>query len=96
MSPLYSVLPPQQPRRADYTQNHCFSDEKLAETWLRILKKSRVLPHYRVEMFREGEGKTRDVRETNRHSYKQSCKSASFLPMTRRLSWPCWGTKERS
>lgn len=73
------ALQDMQLRRADYTQNHCFSDKDLVEVWLRILKKSRVLPHYRVEQFREGEGKTKDVREANRHSYKQSCKSASFF-----------------
>jgi hypothetical protein len=66
-------------RRADYTQNHCFSDAELVQAYLRILKKSRVLPHYRVEEFREEEGKTKDVREANRHSYKQSCKSAAFF-----------------
>ena len=66
-------------RDRDYTQNHCFSDAELVQAYLRILKKSRVLPHYRVEEFREEEGKTKDVREANRHSYKQSCKSAAFF-----------------
>lgn len=66
-------------RRADYTQNHCFSDAELVQAYLRILKKSRVLPHYRVEEFREEAGKTKAVREANRHSYKQSCKSAAFF-----------------
>ena len=73
------ALKEMQVRRADYTQNHCFSDVELVQAYLRILKKSRVLPHYRVEEFREEEGKTKDVREANRHSYKQSCKSAAFF-----------------
>ena len=73
------ALKEMQVRRADYTQNHCFADAELVQAYLRILKKSRVLPHYRVEEFREEEGKTRDVREANRHSYKQSCKSAAFF-----------------
>ena len=62
------ALKEMQVRRADYTQNHCFSDAELVQAYLRILKKSRVLPHYRVEEFGEEEGKTKDVREANRHS----------------------------
>lgn len=68
-----------QVRRADYTQNHCFSDTELVQAYLQILKKSRVLPHYRVEQCRKKGGKTRDVREANQHSYKQSCKSGAFF-----------------
>lgn len=51
------ALKEMQVRRADYTQNHCFSDAELVQAYLRILKKSRVLPHYRVEEFREEGGK---------------------------------------
>lgn len=48
------ALKEMQVRRADYTQNHCFSDAELVQAYLRILKKSRVLPHYRVEQFPGG------------------------------------------
>lgn len=88
------MLKEMQLRRANYTQNYCFSGAELVQAYLRILKKSRVLPHYRVEQFREGKGKTKDVREANRHSYKQSCNSAAFFAYDKTTQLAILGTRE--
>lgn len=51
------ALKEMQVRRADYTQNHCFFGCGTGPGLSPVLKKSRVLPHYRVEEFREEGGK---------------------------------------
>lgn len=65
--------------RVDVTVNLIFETAALVEGYLRILKKSLILPRYHVEQFKKGEGKAKDCKEANRHSYKQSCKAASFF-----------------
>lgn len=65
--------------RVDVTANLVFEAPFLVESYLRILKKSLILPRYHVEQFKKGEDKARDYKEANRHSYKQSCKAASFF-----------------
>ena len=65
--------------RVDVTANLIFDTVAVVESYLRILKKSLILPRYHVEEFKKGEGKAKDYKEANRHAYKQSCKSASFF-----------------
>lgn len=65
--------------RVDVTANLIFGTVALVESYLRILKKSLLLPKYHVEQFKKDERKAKDWKEANRHSYKQSCKSASFF-----------------
>ena len=65
--------------RADVTANLEFDDAGLVAEYLRIIKKSRILPHYKVDWFKEKDGKARDCREANRHSYKQSCKQGAIF-----------------
>ena len=65
--------------RVDVTANLIFETSSLVESYLRILKKSLILPRYHVEQFKKDEGKAKDCKEANRHSYKQSCKTAAFF-----------------
>ena len=65
--------------RVDVTANLIFETASLVESYLRILKKSLILPRYHVEQFKKDEGKAKDCKEANRHSYKQSCKTAAFF-----------------
>lgn len=65
--------------RVDVTANLEFDDAELVAEYLRIIKKSRILPHYKADWFREKDGKARDCREANRHSYKQSCKQGAIF-----------------
>lgn len=65
--------------RVDVTANLVFETSSLVESYLRILKKSLILPRYHVEQFKKDEGKAKDCQEANRHSYKQSCKTAAFF-----------------
>ena len=65
--------------RVDVTVNLIFETAALVESYLRILKKSLILPRYHVEQFKKGDVTAKDCKEANRHSYKQSCKAASFF-----------------
>jgi len=65
--------------RPDATVNLIFDDGKLVDEYIRILKKSKILPHYRLDWFREKEKKAKDCKLANRHSHKQRCKSAAFF-----------------
>ncbi|MCF2660904.1 hypothetical protein [Pseudoflavonifractor phocaeensis] len=65
--------------RVDITINLIFDTAAVVESYLRILKKSLILPRYYVEYFRKGEDKAKDYKEANKHSYKQGCKTASFF-----------------
>lgn len=62
--------------RVDTTDN-LISD--LVDEYLRILKKSCLLPRYQVDFFREEEHKAKDCKLANKHSHKQYCKSAAFF-----------------
>lgn len=73
--------------RLDVSANLQFDDPDIADKYIRVLKKGRLISCHRVDCFRKDEKKVRDWKETNRHSYKQLCKSAAFLPMIRLLSW---------
>ena len=65
--------------RLDVTVNLIFDDGRLVDEHIRILKKSKILPHYKLDWFREKEKKAKDCKLANRHSHKQRCKSASFF-----------------
>jgi len=65
--------------RIDVTRNYIFDDCAPVNEYIRILKKSRILPHYKLDWFREDERKAKDCKEANRHSYKQKCKTAAFF-----------------
>ena len=65
--------------RADVTINITFSDPEFVEAYLRILKKSLLLPHYSLDWFRTEDHKVKDCKLANRHSYTQRCKSSSFF-----------------
>ena len=65
--------------RADVTMNLVFSSERIAGAYLRILKKSQIIPHYRLDTFKEDEHKSKNCKTANAHSHTQRCKSASFF-----------------
>ena len=65
--------------RPDVTANLIFDDAELVDAYIRILKKSKILPHYKPDRFREKEKKAKDCKLANRHSYKQYCGSAAFF-----------------
>ena len=65
--------------RADVTMNLVFPETQLVDAYLRILKKSLILPHYKLDRFREGQHKAKNCKSANDHSYTQRCRSASFF-----------------
>lgn len=65
--------------RVDPAINLIFGEASMADEYIRILKKSRRLPHYQLDLFRENEHKARDCKAANKHSHKQYCKSAAFF-----------------
>lgn len=65
--------------RIDITVNLIFTDEMLVNEYLRILKRSCVLPHYQLDWFRKEEHKAKDYKTANKRSFKQYCKSAAFF-----------------
>ncbi len=65
--------------RADVTINLLFKRDKYVAAYLRIIKKSLLLAHYKLDWFREGEHRAKDVKEANKNSYTQRCKSASYF-----------------
>jgi len=65
--------------RGDGTENIKFSSlEELCE-YLRILKKSSSIPHYKLKTFNKKEGKAKDPVLANRNSFCVASKSATFL-----------------
>lgn len=65
--------------RVDVTINLIFKVEVLVNEYLRILKRSCLLPHYQLDWFREEEHKAKDCKTANKHSFKQYCKPAAFF-----------------
>lgn len=65
--------------RGDITANLIFDKSTLVDEYIRILKKSRLLPHYQLDLFRKSEHKAKDSKTANQHSHKQYCKSAAFF-----------------
>lgn len=65
--------------RCDVTENWMFDKLKVVDEYIRIQKKSCLLPHYSWDTFREEDHKARDCKAANKHSCKQYCKSAAFF-----------------
>ena len=65
--------------RVDVTVNLIFNKNSLVEEYIRILKKSALLPRYQLDFFREKEHKAKDAKTANKHSHKQYCKSAAVF-----------------
>lgn len=65
--------------RADVTTNAIFDHMKWVAEYIRIYKKSMILPHYKLDWFREKEKKAKDCKLANRNSHKQYCKSSAFF-----------------
>lgn len=65
--------------RVDLSANLIFKAASMVIDYLRVIKKSLLLPKYHLEWFRENEGKAKDCKLANEHSYKQSCKSSAFF-----------------
>lgn len=65
--------------RVDTTANLIFNKKSSVDEYIRIIKKSALLPHYQLDHFREKEHKTKDAKAANKHSHKQYCKSAAFF-----------------
>ncbi len=65
--------------RVDVTANLIFGKSDLVDEYIRILKKSCLLPHYRLDFFHKSEHKAKNCKIANKHSHKQYCKSAAFF-----------------
>jgi len=65
--------------REDVTANLVFDKSALVDEYIRILKKSCLLPHYRLDYFHKKDHKAKDFKTANKHSHKQYCKSAAFF-----------------
>jgi len=65
--------------RVDLTANLIFEKNPLVDEYIRILKKSHLLPHYQMDFFREKEHKAKDCKTADKHSHKQYCKTAAFF-----------------
>lgn len=65
--------------RGDVTANLVFKASAEVDEYIRILKKSCLLPHYKREFFRKDDHKAKDYKIANRHSCKQACRSAAFF-----------------
>lgn len=65
--------------RVDVTANLIFDASAVVGEYIRILKKSCLLPRYRWDKFRKNEHKAKDCKAANKHSCKQVCKSAAFF-----------------
>ena len=65
--------------RCDLTANIEFSSQEELMEYLRILKKSLIIPRYKYVFFEKRGQKANDWKIANAHSHCLSCKSASFL-----------------
>ena len=65
--------------RCDLTCNLGFPDQDYVEAYLRILKKSHLIPGYKADIFKTNEKKAKDPNQANQHSHCIRCKQASLL-----------------
>ena len=65
--------------RCDLTCNMVFGSQDHVDAYLRILKKSCLIPKYQVDHFKKSERKAKDPQRANQHTYCIRCKQASFL-----------------
>ena len=65
--------------RCDLTCNLIFENQDYVDVYLRILKKSRLIPGYKVDRFCVYEKKAKNPIRANKHSHCIRCKQASLL-----------------
>lgn len=65
--------------RCDLTCNMVFCSQDYVDAYLRILKKSCLIPKYQVDHFKNNEKKAKDPQRASQHTYCIRCKQASFL-----------------
>ena len=65
--------------RCDLTCNLVFTNQDYVDAYLRILKKSRLIPDYRAVKFSKYEKKAKDPKRANEHSHCIRCSQAAFL-----------------
>ena len=65
--------------RCDLTCNLGFPDQQYVDAYLRILKKSHMIPGYKADIFKTNEKKAKDPNQANQHSHCIRCKQASLL-----------------
>ena len=65
--------------RCDLTCNLFFTHQDYVEAYLRILKKSHLIPDYKVVQFSKHERKAKNPKRANEHSYCIRCSRAVFL-----------------
>lgn len=69
--------------RVDTTIELTFTEDTSLDEHMRILKKSVLLPHHKLDFFRAKEYRAKDCKRASKHSYTQYCKSAVFLAYDR-------------
>ena len=65
--------------RCDLTCNLGFPDQEYVDAYLRILKKSHMIPGYRRDIFKTNVKKAKDPKRANQHSHCIRCKQVSLL-----------------
>ena len=65
--------------RCDLTCNMVFGSQDHVDAYLRILKKSCLIPKYQVDHFKKNGRKAKNPQRANQHTYCIRCKQASFL-----------------
>lgn len=65
--------------RVDVTTDIHFAYQESVDAYLRILKRSRILPHFKPDGFRPDDKKVEDCGLANSRLHKQTCKSASVF-----------------
>ena len=65
--------------RCDLTCNLGFPDQQYVDAYLRILKKSHMIPGYKADIFKTNAKKAKDPNQANQHSHCIRCKQASIL-----------------
>lgn len=65
--------------RCDLTCNMVFCSQDYVDAYLRILKKSCLIPKYQVDHFKNNEKKAKDPQRANQHTYCIRCNQASFF-----------------
>lgn len=70
--------------RVDITMNVIFKQKEYVDGYIRIIKKSPILPCYELDQFHKNEHKAKDPVKANKHSYIQRCKSAAYFIYNKR------------
>lgn len=59
------------------------TEKPFLDEYMRVIKRSSLLPHYKLDFYRKKEHRAKNCKRANKHSYKQYCKSAAFLAYDR-------------